>query len=241
MRLPVQPSRGNYYEGGVTKSFNDRLRADVNLYRRNLKNFADDDQLLNTGVSYPIAFNRGAIYGGEAKLTLVRLRNLTGYVSYSYMVGNVWFPATGGLFLGDDASAAQALVSGHFPNTQDQRNTLRTRFQYHAGSRVWMAGGAAYGSGLPFKYGGTEADALALYGPAVVSRVNFDRGRVRPMLSVSASLGVAVYQSEKMKAHLQLDGNDLNDRLNVLDFNGLFSGNAIEAPRSWGVRLVTSF
>ncbi len=241
LRLPVQPSRGNYYEGGVTRSFNDRLRADVNLYRRNLKNFADDDQLLNTGVSYPVAFNRGAIYGGEAKLTLVRLQNLTGFVSYSYMVGNVWFPATGGLFLGFDASAAQALVNGHFPNSQDQRNTLRTRFQYRASSRVWIAGGAAYGSGLPFKYGGTEADALALYGPAVVSRVNFDRGRVRPMFSVSASLGVAVYQSEKMKAHLQLDGNDLNDRLNVLDFNGLFSGNAIEAPRSWSVRLVTSF
>jgi len=241
LRLPVQPSKGNYYEGGMTEAFGDRMRADINVYRRDVRDFADDDQLLNTGVSYPIAFDKSVIYGAEGKLELVRLQNLTGYVSYSYMVGNVWFPVTGGLFLGDDAANALLQLNGHFPNSQDQRNTLRTRFQYQAAPRLWLATGASYGSGLPFEYGGTEADALALYGPAVVSRINFDRGRIRPLLAISASLGLDVYKSEKLNARLQLDGDNLNNRLNVIDFNGLFSGNAIAPGRSWGLRLTTSF
>jgi hypothetical protein len=217
------------------------MRADINVYRRDVRDFADDDQLLNTGVSYPIAFDKSVIYGAEGKLELVRLQKLTGYVSYSYMVGNVWFPVTGGLFLGDDADNALSRLNGHFPDSQDQRNTLRTRFQYQAAPRLWLATGASYGSGLPFEYGGSEADAFALYGPAVVSRVNFDRGRIRPLLAVSASLGLDVYKSEKLNARLQLDGDNLNNRLNVIDFRGLFSGNAIAPGRSWGLRLTTSF
>ena len=157
------------------------------------------------------------------------------------MVGNAWFPVTGGLFLGDDASNAVSQYKGHFPDSQDQRNTLRTRFQYQLLPRLWCAAGAEYGSGLPFEFQGSEADALAQYGPQVVSRVNFARGRVRPALAVNSSLSVDVYRSEKVNARFQVDGDNLNDRLNVLDFGGLFSGNAIAPGRSVISRLNIAF
>ncbi|RXH54172.1 TonB-dependent receptor [Granulicella sibirica] len=241
LRLPVRPSRGNYYEGGMTEGFSDRLRMDVNFYRRDVSNYADDDQLLNTGVSYPIAFRKAVIYGAEGKLELVRLGKLTGYVSYSYMVGNVWYPVTGGLFLGDDADVATSQLNGHFPDSQDQRNTVRTRFQYQLTKRLWAASGLSYGSGLPFEFDGDPSDALAQYGPAVISRINFDRGRILPLLSVNATLGADVYSSDKIKMRLQADGDNLNGRLNVIDFGGLFSGNAIGPGRSFALRLSTSF
>jgi hypothetical protein len=241
LRLPVQPSRGNYYEGGLTQGLLNRMRLDVNLYRRDVRNFADDDHLLNTGVSYPIAFNRSVIYGAEGKLELVRLGALTGFVSYSYMVGNVWFPVTGGLFLGNNVSAALSQLTGHFPASQDQRNTLRTRFRYQLTPHVDFAAGATYGSGLPFTFTGDKADALAQYGPQVISRINFGRGRILPMLAVNASLGVDVYKSEKANMRFQIDGDNLNNRLNVIDFGGLFSGNAIGPARSFAVRLNTRF
>ena len=120
---------------------------DVNFYRRDIRNFADDDQLLNTGVSYPIAFDKAVIYGAEGKLELVQWGRLTGFVSYSYMVGNAWFPVTGGLFLGDEAGSAERELTGHFPVSQDQRNTLRTRFKYQLVPRVWVAGGMSSGRG----------------------------------------------------------------------------------------------
>ena len=241
LRLPVQPSRGNYYEGGLTKGFGEALRLDANVYRRDVRNYADDDQLLNTGVSYPIAFDKSVIYGAEGKLELLRWRRLSGFASYSYMVGNVWFPVTGGLFFGDDADAALSQLTGHFPDSQDQRNTVRTRLQYQLASRLWVAGGAESGSGLPFEFQGTQSDALAQYGPQVVARLNFDRGRVLPLLALSASLGADVYKSEKVNMRLQVDGDNLNNRLNVIDFGGLFSGNAIGPGRSFAVRLSTSF
>jgi hypothetical protein len=241
LRLPVKPSLGNYYEGGMTKAFADRMRLDVNVYRRDVNNYADDSQLLNTGVSYPIAFNRAAIYGAEGKLEVVRLGNLTGFVSYSYMVGNAWFPVTGGLFLGNDVSNALSQLSGHFPDSQDQRNTVRTRFQYQAARRVWLATGASYGSGLPFDYGGTKPEAVAAYGEQVVNRLNFDRGRILPLLAVNASLGLDLHRSETINMRLQLDGDNLNNRLNMINFGGLFSGNAIAQARSFAIRLKTSF
>jgi len=241
LHLPVQPSKGTYYEGGLTQAFRKWMSLDVNLYRRDVRNYADDDQLLNTGVSYPIAFDKAVIYGAEAKLSLVRVGKLSGYASYSYMVGNAWYPVTGGLFLGDDAVAALMQTTGHFPDSQDQRNTLRTRFHYQFASRIWFAAGATYGSGLPFEYSSDEADALAEYGPAVIGRINFNRGRILPLLAANASCGADIYRGDRVTTRLQADGDNLNGRLNIIDFGGLFSGNAIAPGRSFTLRLNTSF
>ncbi|HUD22262.1 MAG TPA: TonB-dependent receptor [Acidobacteriaceae bacterium] len=241
LHLPVQPSKGNYYEGGVTQAIANRASVDVNLYRRDVRNYTDDDQLLNTGISYPIAFDKSVIYGAEAKLTLVRLGKLSGYASYSYMVGAAWFPVTGGLFLGDDAIAALNQTAGHFPDSQDQRNTLRTRFRYQLAPRLWFAAGAAYGSGLPFEYQGDEPTALSEYGQQVISRINFARGRILPLLAVNASLGTDIYKGERVTTRFQADGDNLNNRLNIIDFGGLFSGNAVAPGRSFALRLNTSY
>ena len=241
LRLPVKPSIGSYYEGGLTEGFYGKLVLDVTIFRRDVHNYADDDQLLNTGVSYPIAFDKAILYGAEGKLDLVNLGKLTGFISYSYIVGNAWFPVTGGLFLGDDVTNALTQTTGHFPDSQDQRNTLRTRFQYQALSRVSLATGLSYGSGLPFDFDGDPAEALAQYGPAVLNRLNFDRGRILPTLAISASVGTDLYKRDKKTIRFQADGDNLNNRLNVIDFGGLFSGNAIGPGRSFALRLNTSF
>ncbi len=241
LHLPVKSSRGNYYEGGASHVFVDHVRLDANIYRRDFRNFADDDQLLNTAVSYPIAFDRAVIYGAEGKLTIDHLGPWSGFASYSYMVGNVWAPVTGGLFLGDDASNAVSQLSGHFPNSQDQRNTLNMLFRYQPHRRFWLAAGQSFGSGLPFEYQGPEATALAEYGAAVIDRVNFDRGRIRPNLSINASAGIDLHASDRWGLTLQADGRNLNNRLNVIDFGGLFSGNAIAPARSAMLRMHTWF
>jgi len=241
LRLPVEPSHGNYFEFGATKGFFGKLRIDANYYRRYADNFADDDQLLSTAVSFPIAFRKAVIYGAEGKIELPKWGRFSGFASYSYMVGNVWFPVVGGLFLGDDALSASTDLSGHFPDTQDQRNTVRLRGRCQVAPRVWLAAGVAYGSGLPFTFTGTYQQALAQYGSAMIDRVNFARGRVRPSLAVGISAGAEVYKNDRFSARLQADIENLNNRLNVIDFGGLFSGNAIAPPRSYSLRLQTSF
>jgi outer membrane receptor for Fe3+-dicitrate len=241
LRLPVEPSHGNYYELGLTKDFFGQLRFDANVFDRRVNNYADDDQLLSTAVSFPVAFAKAYIYGAEGKLELPHWKHWNGFVSYSYIVGSAYLPVTGGLFLGDDATNALSQTTGRFWDSQDQRNTVRTRFRYEFTNRLWAGIGGEYGSGLPFEFSGDEALALAQYGPAVVSRVDFNSGRVRPSLSIDASLGVQLRKSEKLNVKMQFDVTNINNRLNVIDFAGLFSGNAIGPPRSYAVRLQTSF
>jgi TonB-dependent Receptor Plug Domain len=241
LRLPVEPSQGNYYEAGASKSFRNNLRLDVNYYLRNVNNYADDDQIQNTTISFPISFRKAIIYGAEAKIEVPNWHGLSGFASYSYMVGNAWFPVTGGLFLGDDVQAAETQLGGHFPDSQDQRNTLFTRWVYQVKPRFWVAGGIQYGSGLPFEFDGDYQTALEEYGQQVINRVNFARGRIYPSLLVSASAGADVYKSDRANVRLQVDGQNLTNVLNVIDFGGLFSGNAIGPGRSFALRLTTSF
>ncbi len=240
LRQPLQPSHGNYYEVGLTKAFFGKFRLDTNYFRRDVNNYADDDQILNTAVSFPIAFRKAIIYGAEAKIEVPHWGRFSGFVSYSYAVGNAWLPVVGGLLLGEE-NVVNPPLTGHLPDSQDQRNTVRTRVRYQLSSRFWVAGGSEYGSGLPFDFQGTEQQALAQYGQAVVNRLNFDRGRINPLLSINASVGADVYKRERLTVRLQADGENLNNRLNVIDFGGLFSGNAIAPPRSYFLRLVTNF
>jgi hypothetical protein len=241
LRLPVQPSQGNYYEAGLSKAFGGSLSLEANLYRRLVNNYADDDQIDNTTISFPISFQKAVIYGAEAKIEVPNWHGLSGLASYSYMVGNAWFPVTGGLFLGANAHAAEVQLGGHFPDSQDQRNTVFTRWRYQLQPRVWIAGGIQYGSGLPFEFDGDSQTVLEEYGQQVLNRINFARGRIYPSLIVSASAGADVYKSERMNVRLQVDGQNLANVLDVIDFGGLFSGNAIGPSRSFALRLTTNF
>jgi hypothetical protein len=242
LRLPVPASRGNFYQAGFTKDLFGKMRLDANWYRRDVRNFADDDLLLNTGVSFPIAFSRAEIHGYEAHLELPRWGPWSGFISYSNLVGIGWLPVRGGLFLGNEVSGALSDTS-NFPISQDQRNTARARFRFEPWTRAWFAFGTSYGSGLPVELNSTAdiADLQLQYGDAIVNRVNFARGRLRPSFSMDASAGVEVWKHEHHSLRLQVDVVNLADRLNVIDFAGLFSGTAIAAPRSVAVRSEFSF
>ena len=246
LQLPVEPSQGNYYEAGVTKDFFGKVKLDANYFRRLVNNYADDDQIDNTTISYPIAFRKAIIYGAEAKLAVPDWHGVSGFLSYSYIVGQAWFPVTGGLFLGDDAVIP---TTGHLPDSQDQRNTVRGRVRYQVAPRFWIAGGIQYDTGLPFDFqcpGGETlpqciAGVAATYGQQVVDRINFARGRIYPAFQLNVSAGADVYKSERFNVQLQADGQNLTNVLNVIDFGGLFSGNAIGPSRSFALRLTTAF
>lgn len=249
LRLPVEPSEGNYYEAGVEKVFANKLRLNANYFQRSVKNYADDDQIDNTTISFPIAFRKSFIYGAEGKLELPLWKRFSGYASYSYQVGRVWLPVTGGLFLGDDATDAETDLSGTFPDSQDQRNTLRGRLRYQVSHRLWLAGGIQYDSGLPFEFVCSDNESfddcvqgvVEQYGQQIVSRIDFNRGRIRPSFQVDASAGTELYKSDRADVQLQIDGENLNNVLDVIDFGGLFSGNAIGPLRSLFLRLTTTF
>jgi hypothetical protein len=241
LELPVDASHGNYYELGATKALFGRLRLDTNMFRRDVNNAADDSQILSTGISFPISFRKAVVYGAEGKLEMQHWGKFTGFASYSYTVGAVWNPVTGGLFLGDDATGATTQLTGHFPDTQDQRNAVRARVSYQVAPRMWIAAGSDYNSGLPFQADLTPQQYAAEYGQVVISHLNFDRGRIHPYLTENVSVGAEIWEREKNSLRLQADVENVSNTLEVIDFGGLFSGNALGPARQITLRLVAAF
>jgi len=240
VRLPVPPSRGNFYEAGVSKRLFGTARFDVTHFKRVMTNFADDDVLLNTGVSFPIAFARADIEGTEIKVDLPRRRAWSGQVAYTHMRGIGELPITGGLFLGDETAEALA-SSDEFTVSQDQRHTLRGRLNYLVSPRWSASAAVSYGSGLPVEFPGDRDDAVEQFGERIVDRVDFSSGRVRPSLAIDASISATIVRSSARTLRIQADLINLTNRLNVINFAGLFSGTALAPPRSVAVRLHAQF
>ena len=214
----------------------------MNYFQRRVNNYADDDMLPTSAVSFPISFDHAIIYGAEAKIEVLKWWRFSGWASYSYMVGNVWFPETGGLQIGVTPSSVP--LTGHLPDSQDQRNTLRARVRYQIDKRLWIAVGADYNSGLPFEPIDNNPESAAnagTYGQAVINGLNFNRDRILPHLTENISVGADLYQHERRSLRLQADCNNVSNKLEILDYGGLFSGNAIGPPRSFTFRLSARF
>lgn len=238
VRLPVQPSRGHFVEAGLAKTVGDRWRVEGVVFNRQMRHFADDDVLLNTGISIPITFQRAHVRGLEATLDVPRWRRLSASVGYTLMRGTGEGPVTGGLFLVEED--LEELSEGVFALTQDQRHTLRLRAHATLGTRAWVAGALAVNSGLPVEADDNLDEAEARYGERIVSRVDLAEGRVRPTWSLDAAFG-ATLATGRPRLTLQADVRNLTNRLNIINFAGLFSGTGIAAPRTAGVQLRLEF
>src|SRR5713226_8656734 len=241
LRLAVRPGRGNFYEGGVTKAFLGKLRLDANVFRRDFRQYSDDDVLLDTGVSFPIAFTKARIFGEEIRVEVPQWGRFSGYLSYANQAGYGQGPITGGLFLGSEAANGLTNTS-KFAVTQDQRNSLHARVRFQAPRHAWLAMGAQYGSGLPADIGNSRiSDLLAAFGPQILSQVDLARSRVRPNFSLDVAAGAEIYHKEQRSAALQIQVANLANRLNVINFASLFSGTAVAAPRTISARMKLTF
>jgi hypothetical protein len=241
--LPLKPSRGNYYELGISKTLGSRVVLDANWFRRDVDNFEDDDLLVNTGVSFPIAYSHARILGEEVKLSVPHWGKFSGFISYSNTTGTGQFPISGGLFLDED-DIATVSSTARFPISQDIRNVASVYLRYQILPRLWTAWSATYTSGLPIEDAGDLPDddlLIAQYGQDVYNKTNLDRGRVSPSFTLNASAGFDLLQREQRKITLQGDVMNMTDRLNVINFAGLLSGTAVAAPISASGRIRFDF
>jgi len=167
-------------------------------------------------------------------------RSLSGSFSYSLLRGIAQRPINGGLFLPATATTATD-ETGDFPITQDQRHTISTRWRYEIPRSAWIGAGVSYGSGLPTEVEGDVNDLAEAYGPGILDRVDVERGRVKPWVSGNVSAGATLRQRGRQALRLQADITNVFDRLNVINFAGLFSGTAVGPPRRLVLRLQVEF
>ena len=234
--IPVPPAHANFFEVGAHRGFSNGARVDVSAFRRDFRNYEDDDVFLNTGVSFPISFSSALVEGIEAAIHLPLARRFVLNGNFSNLSGKAQMPVTGGLFLD---GGAQLLQSNQvFRISQDQRSSASWNLDVSPAKRFQFVLNGWYGSGMP-----VELDNGDMYtaDPKILQRVNFARDRLRPSLSLGVSGSAQVWKRETHAAEVQLGIDNLTNHLNVIDFAGLFSGTAIGAPRSWHARLRYTF
>jgi hypothetical protein len=154
---------------------------------------------------------------------------------------------TGGLFIQGGESEELKDTVQRFPISQDQRNTLAAQFRIEPHPRLWFMTGVRYGSGLPVEPedddDGDEDEDYDHGAPpvsqAVLDRVDFERGRIRPNLSLDLALGLRLWGRDARSVSLQFDVRNAADRLNVINFSGLFSGTALAPGRQISFRIRT--
>jgi len=153
------------------------------------------------------------------------------------MIGIGKLPVAGGLFLGNNAGELLA-GTGVFPISQDQRNTLRTRLRVQVHPRVWFAFAASYNSGLPFEVEGISNQQFIeqQYGAQHPEQGELRARKDPPFASLDLSAGIDLVRTDKFKVRLQADGFNLANRLNLINFAGVFSGTAVDASRNFAVR-----
>lgn len=255
--LAVPASRANFFEAGLRKPLGDALRLDVKHYWRSFRNSIDDDVFLNTGLSFPITFDSAQVEGTEVHLEMPRWRGISAVASYANMLGVASSPVTGGLFIQGGEALELLGVSEQFPISQDQRNTVAAMVRFEIHPRAWVSVGARYGSGLPVELedddddddngdeeeedGGAEEELGQAVPRAIQDQVDLERGRVRPNLSLDFSVGALLWRRGSCSATLQFDIRNLTDRLNVINFTGLFSGTALAPGRQATVQLRARF
>jgi hypothetical protein len=253
--LQVPASRANFFEIGFRKPLGNLLRLDVSHYWRRFENSIDDDVFLNTGLSFPITFDSARIEGTEVRLEMPRWRGFSGWASYSNMLGHASSPVTGGLFIeGGEAEELRDVVE-EFAISQDQRNTVAAQLRFQPHRRAWFSIGARYGSGLPYEAeddddddeeeGGQQGDDddhdIVPIPQDILDKIDFARGRVNPNFSLDLSAGFRLWDQDPRSLALQFDVRNVTDRLNVINFSGLFSGTALAPGRQATVQLRLRF
>lgn len=261
--LAVPASRANFFEAGLRKPLGDAMRLDVKHYWRSFRNSIDDDVFLNTGLSFPITFDSAKVEGTEVHLELPRWRGISAVASYANMLGFASSPVTGGLFIRGGEASELREVAEVFPISQDQRNTVAALIRFEIHPRAWISAGVRYGSGLPVELEDDDDDdddgddgdddaeedgddddedhQVQLVPRAIQDQINMERGRVRPNLSLDFSVGAELWKRGARSATLQFDMRNLTNRLNVINFTGLFSGTALAPGRQATVQMRLRF
>jgi len=242
--VAVPASRGYFLEAGFRKPVMDVFRIDVSHYRRFFRNYLDDDVFLNTGLSFPITFQSARIHGTEVRLEMPYWKGVSGFASYSNMIGRATSPVTGGLFVKGGEAEELREMGQTFAISQDQRNTVSAQVRAQPGQRLWASIGISYGSGLPVELEeeeleegspGEQADSTQPIPEEILARVNFERGRLRSVFTLDLSLGLRIWEQEDRFLSLQFDLQNATDRLNVINFSGVFSGTALGAGRQFSL------
>lgn len=240
-RLNNVSERHDAYNVGVQQGIGRALRVDLSYWRRDVTNAADQGQLFNTGIVFPLNFKGGKLEGWNARLDLAPVGGVRGYLSVGHVKAIYTAPFVGGLFL--DAEAIDSLTGGDFVIDHDQDLQEQAGLFFDVPKTgFWLGLTQRYDSGLVADAGSRE-DVLSSPDTAYADpylRYDEDPQRVKSRTVWSFSLGARL-QPYGLPLELQLDVLNAFDARGLYNFQSVFGGTHVIPPRTVAGRVRVVF
>jgi len=229
--------RHKAYNYGIQQGLGRALRLDLSYWKRTVVNAADQSQLFNTGIVFPLNFKGADLSGWNARLDGGPWHGLRGYLSLGHIKALYQNPFVGGLFL--DSEAIDSLEGGSFIIDHDQD------IQEQAGlfwdlprSGFWVGVTQRYDSGLVTD-AGTLEDVLSSPDTAYAApylRFDEDPQRIKARDIWNFSLGARL-QQYGLPFEVQVDLLNAFDEKGLYNFQSVFGGTHVIPPRTVAGRI----
>jgi len=239
---PIRPERQDVYEAGGQIAFGAALTLDAAVYRKISRDQQDNNNFFDTGIIFPMSLSRIDVTGAEARLTVLPRRGISGSLSATTGRAMSTPPFTGGLFLGQDA--VDLLSAGPFLIDHDQRLGLQGTLTIDPDGPWWIGGTVRYDSGLvsnPSDPAGVAADP-DFFDLLPFVDLNAETPRVRPRTIVDLAAGLDLKDGRGRRTwSAQVQVTNLTNRTALYNFQSVFVGTRLVAPRSVSVRFARNF
>ena len=230
--VPIRPERQDVFEVGVQHALFGRVSLDVSAYRKRARDQQDNNNFFDTGIIFPTTLKALRAHGFEARVTVPRVQGVSGTLSLTSSRAVSTPPFTGGLFLGQDA--VDLLSAGPFVIDHDQALSVHGTINYTFAAGFWAGGSVRHDSGLvanPSDPVDVAADPdFADLLPYV--DLDADVARVRPRTIVDGVFGYDARRDGRRAWGIRAQVNNLTNRTALFNFQSVFVGTRVVAPRT---------
>jgi len=234
--VPMRAERQHAFEVGWQQALPAGLRLDVSGYVKRARDQQDNNNFFDTGIIFPVTLQAIRVRGLDARLSSRPRAGVSGSVSLTHAHAVSSPPFTGGLFLGQDA--IDLLGAGDFVIDHDQKLGVHADARYAHPRGGWVAVTIRHDSGLvanPSDPAEVAADSdFADLLPYV--DLASTPARVRPRTIVDLGLGYERRVGGRVRWGVRGQVSNLFDRVALFNFQSVFVGTRLVAPRTIGVR-----
>jgi hypothetical protein len=231
-RAPIRPERQHVVEVGIQQAIGGRASLDVSAYYKRARDQQDNNNFFDTGIIFPTTLAALSATGVEARLTVPAIRGVSGTLSLTTARAVSTPPFTGGLFLGQDA--VELLSEGPFRIDHDQALSVHGTLSYAPERGPWVGVSVRHDSGLV----ANPSDPVEVAADPdffdLLPYVNLDADvpRVRPRTLVDLVSGYDVRRQGRRVWSLRVQVHNVFNRTALYNFQSVFVGTRLVAPRT---------
>jgi hypothetical protein len=141
--VPIQPGFRNQFNAGLQQGLGKWLVIDLDYFWKYTHNAYDFSTLLNTTITFPIAWHNSKLDGVTGRVSTTNLHGFQAYWTFGHTRARYFPPETGGLI-----AQGAPLVNGVFRIDHDQALQSTSVFRYQHKNNEWVALTWRYDSGL---------------------------------------------------------------------------------------------